>query len=291
MDQVQAQSIADRALVEAWVARETAQLALPPSRIALDPGDVIDLVINGRARSFRLTRVLDKGAREAEAVRAEAAIYAPPLNGIAPPTLTPPPIYGAAVLRLMDLPLLRDTDDGFSPYAAASASPWGGVVVMDSATGSDFVLDTTLGVRATIGETIQPLPAGPTEYWDEGSVLEVKLYAGELASATLEAILSGGTNSLALGTPDGDWEIVQFADAVLTGSQTYRLTKLLRGRLGTEHAIRPSLAIGAPVVLLNEAVAKIDGKPAERLAARFYAYGPQALDMDTSGKSLKGAFF
>ncbi len=44
MDQVQAQSIADRALVEAWVARETAQLALPPSRIALDPGDVISHV-------------------------------------------------------------------------------------------------------------------------------------------------------------------------------------------------------------------------------------------------------
>jgi hypothetical protein len=279
MDQVQAQSIADRALVEAWVARETAQLALPPSHIAIDPGDVIDLVINGRARSFRLTRVLDKGAREAEAVRAEAAIYAPPLNGIAPPTLTPPPIYGAAVLRLMDLPLLRDTDDGFSPYAAASASPWGGVVVMDSATGSDFVLDTTLAVRATLGETIQPLPAGPTEYWDEGSVLEVKLYAGELASATPDTILSGGTNSLALGTPDGDWEIVQFADAVLTGSQTYRLTKLLRGRLGTEHAIRSPLALGAPVVLLNEAVAKIDGKPAERLAARFYRWGPQALDI------------
>ena len=60
----------------------------------------------------------------------------------------------------MDLPLLRDTDDGFSPYAAASASPWGGVVVMDCATGSDFALDTTLAVRATVGETIQPLPAG-----------------------------------------------------------------------------------------------------------------------------------
>ena len=66
---------------------------------------------------------------------------------------------------------------------------------------------------------------------------------------------------------------------MLTGSQTYRLTKLLRGRLGTEHAIRSPLALGAPVVLLNEAVAKIEGKPAERLAARFYRWGPQALDI------------
>jgi hypothetical protein len=67
---------------------------------------------------------------------------------------------------------------------SATADLGGGVVLMDSATGSDFVLDTALAVRATVGETIQPLPAGPTEYWDEGSVIEVKLYAGELASAT-----------------------------------------------------------------------------------------------------------
>jgi hypothetical protein len=39
------------------------------------------------------------------------------------------------------------------------------------------------------------------------------------------------------------------------------------------------LAVGAPVVLLNEAVVKIDGKPAERFAARFYRWGPQALDI------------
>jgi hypothetical protein len=107
----------------------------------------------------------------------------------------------------------------------------------------------------------------------------VKLYTGELASATPDAILAGGTNSLAVRTPDGDWEIVQFADAELTGPQTYRLTKLLRGRLGTEHAIRSPLAIGAPMVLLNEAVAKIDGKSAERLASRFYRWGPQSLDI------------
>lgn len=279
MDQFQAQSIADRALVEAWIERETAQLSLPPSQIALDPGDVIDLAIGGQTRAFRLTRVLDKGERDAQAVRTEAAIYVPPLNGIAPPTITPPPIYGAAILHLMDLPLLRDADDGFSPYAAASSSPWAGVALMDSPTGSDFLLDTTLSVRASVGETIQPFPSGPTDYWDESSVLELKLYTGELASATPDAILAGGANSLAVGTPDGDWEIIQFADAVLTGPQTYRLTKLLRGRLGTEHAIRSPLAIGAPIVLLNEAVAKIDGRAAERLASRFYRWGPQALDI------------
>ena len=57
-------------------------------------------------------------------------------------TLNPPPIHGAAVPQLMDLPLLRGGD--YKPLAppAASASPWVGAVVMESAPGSDFALDT-----------------------------------------------------------------------------------------------------------------------------------------------------
>ena len=38
-----------RALMEAWVGRESAAFRLPPSRLALDPGDVIRLDHDGRA--------------------------------------------------------------------------------------------------------------------------------------------------------------------------------------------------------------------------------------------------
>jgi hypothetical protein len=279
MDQGEAQAIADRMLAEAWIERETARFALPPSRIALDPGDVIDLVVNGRPRAFRLQRITDSGLRAVEAVRTEAAVYSPALNGPAPPRVVTPPVYGAALLRLMDLPLLRETDNGVAPYAAASASPWGGVAVMDSATGSDFATDTLLDVQATLGETLGALVAGPCEYWDEGAVLEVKLYSGELASVSPDTILSGNANSLALGTPDGDWEIIQFADAVLTGPLTYRLSKLLRGRLGTEHAIRAPLLAGAPVVVLDDAVVPVNGSLAKRLSSHFYRWGPPGLDL------------
>lgn len=103
----EAQTIAQRALREIWQGRVTLEAKLPTRAIRIDPTDVIEVPVDGAIRRFRVTRVLDKGAREVEAVRAEAAIYAPPLNGIAPRTLIPPPIYGAAVLRLMDLPLLR----------------------------------------------------------------------------------------------------------------------------------------------------------------------------------------
>jgi hypothetical protein len=266
-------------LAEAWIGRETARLALPPSSIAFDPGDVIEIVVDGRPRAFRIDRIRDAGAREIEAQRAEAAVYGPPLPGIKPPSIGTPPVYGAAVLRIMDLPMLRETDVPWAPYAAASASPWSGIVVLDSATGTGFALDTTLPVRAAMGETLAPFGAGPTVYWDRTNVLAIKLYAGELASRSEDDILAGGANALAIQNPDGDWEIVQFSQAQLTGSGTYNVSTLLRGRLGTEHAMRSPLPAGAPVVLLDGAISQLQTTLAERGQARFYRWGPPGIDL------------
>ena len=52
-----------RALLEEWVGRETASFRLPPSRLALDPGDVVQLDHDGRLTSLRLTSTADAGAR------------------------------------------------------------------------------------------------------------------------------------------------------------------------------------------------------------------------------------
>ena len=52
-----------RALLEEWVGRETASFRLPPSRLALDPGDVVRLDHDGRLAALRLTSVADAGAR------------------------------------------------------------------------------------------------------------------------------------------------------------------------------------------------------------------------------------
>jgi len=278
MDEIQAQAIADRALAEAWIGRETASYALPPSRIDLDAGDVINLTIGGRSREFRVTRITDSWSRAMEAQRCEGAVYAPPLPGIKPPAFEPPPVYGRAILELMDLPMLRDSDVGFAPYVVASATPFAGVTLLDSATGADYALDTVLPVRATIGETVFDFWSGPTNYFDRVNTLRVKLYSGELASLDEETILSGRANALAIKNADGDWEIVQFCTATLVDAGVYDLTKLLRGRLGTEHAMRSPVAAGARVVVLDRAVTQIQAALSERGVARFYKWGPSSLD-------------
>ncbi len=279
MDELQAQTMADRALAEAWIGRETARLGLPPSLVAIDPGDVVDLVVDGRPRSFRLTRISDSGPRSVEAQRTEAAVYATPLPGIAPPAFMPPTVYGRALLEIMDLPLLQESDIACAPYVAASSSPFAGVSVLDSPTGDDFAVDTVLPLKATIGETVFDFYSGPTDYFDVVSRLRVKLYSGELSSAPEATILAGRSNALALHNPSGDWEIVQFCNAALVDTNTYDVTRLLRGRLGTEHAMPPLLPAGATVVVLNTAVDQLQATLSERGQTRFYKWGPSSVDI------------
>ena len=58
-----------RALMEAWSGRETAVFRLPPSRLALDPCDVIALDHDGRQVDMRLVSLADSTFRNVEAPR------------------------------------------------------------------------------------------------------------------------------------------------------------------------------------------------------------------------------
>ncbi|MEF2553583.1 phage tail tube protein [Aurantimonas sp. A2-1-M11] len=64
-----------RALMEAWVGRETAAFRLPPSQLALDPADAIRLEHDGRLVDLRLVSIADAEARGIEAVRQDRATY------------------------------------------------------------------------------------------------------------------------------------------------------------------------------------------------------------------------
>jgi hypothetical protein len=195
-----------------------------------------------------------------------------------PPVFEPPPVYGRAILELLDLTMLRDSDVGYAPYVGASTTPFAGVTLMDSATGTNYAIGTLLPIRATIGETVFDFWSGPTAYFDVVNTLRVKLYSGELASLDEATILSGGANALAIRNADGDWEILQFATATLVDTGVYDLTNLLRGRLGTEHAMRSPVAVGAWVVILDGSIAQIDAALSERGVQRFYKWRPSSLD-------------
>ena len=67
-------------LFEAWAARERAAFTLPPSRLALEPGDIVSFAADGRSRLLRITEIGEHGARDIEARGIDPEIY----SGAAP---------------------------------------------------------------------------------------------------------------------------------------------------------------------------------------------------------------
>ena len=275
-----AQGVADVWLQQAWVERESATLSLPPSLLALDPGDVVEFSLPARAARYRLTALTDVGARAAEAVASEASLYSAttaPVRSYRPATTAS---YGAALAAFMDLPLLTGTETPYAPRVAVAADPWpGGIAFYKSATGEGFALDRIVSRQATIGRTASALMPGTTSRWDRSQKLTVTLASGALSSAGETAVLAGA-NAAALETPEGDFEVIQFRDAVLTAPGTYEISVLLRGQAGTEAAMRAPLAAGARFVLLDAAVSELGLGDAERGLARVWRYGPSVKPMD-----------
>jgi len=275
LEQSDAMGLSDRLLQDAWVMRETAQFALPPSLIALDPADEVLLDAGGRVRRLRITAVDDAGARQVEGVATDPSIYET-LKGAGRATgpletLRRP---GRILMVFLDLPLLSETQNPNAPLIAAYADPWPGTVQVMV----DETVNATLSVPAILGETTADFWSGPLGRWDTVNALGVTLVGGALASAE-DAAVFAGANALAVQNADGGWEIVQFANAELVASGQWRLTRLLRGVRGTEVAMRDPVAAGARVVVLNQALGQLALGAGQARLPHTYIYGPAGLPL------------
>jgi hypothetical protein len=239
-----------RALQEAWVGREAATLTLPPSRLALDPGDVLALTHDGRDYELRLTVLSDGEARGVSAVMQDRDVYDLPPGAATEGAVSSAVVFGTARVEFLDLPQLSEDVSAWYPALAAWARPWpGSVAVYRSASDDGFELQTSFVDRAEFGVTLTDLDAGPASRIDHANVLDIELVSGELASVT-DTQLFAGANALALQSGTG-WEILQAGEVELIGPGQYRLSRLLRGQRGTEAFIAGTLATGTTVVLLD----------------------------------------
>ncbi|MBC9248379.1 glycoside hydrolase/phage tail family protein [Paracoccus sp. 11-3] len=243
-----------RALQEAWAGRESAVFRLPPSRLALDPADVIALTHHGRVQQFRLTAVADAEARGIEAVRQDREAYDLPPGAERPAKLPRAVTFGPPEVILLDLPQLHDDIPAHQPLIAATAKPWPGALAVYRSAGNDgFELVATVRRRANLGRLATDLWPGPTSRFDFGNVLILDLASGQLESVS-DLALFGGANALVVESAPGRWEIVQAGSAELIAPGRYRLKRLLRGQRGTEQAMGNPTPAGARVVMLNEAL-------------------------------------
>ena len=239
---------AERGLLAEGRNRESLEFSLPPSALALEPGDVIALT--GLAEGpFEITEIRDGAVRKVTArtlpapVPVTIAADAPRSAGGSSFAQSRPVVVAA------HLPALPEDATRSRLALAAYAQPWPGAIGIVDGNGGSVA---RLARRAVMGELTAVLAGGPAGIWDRGSTLMVKLYGGHLASLDEVAVLAGA-NRVAVQTDAGDWEIVGFAQADLIAPATYRLSRLQRGQAGTVSAIGTA-AVGRQVMLLDTRV-------------------------------------
>jgi hypothetical protein len=238
-------------LQDLWAGREGAEFALGMKRLALAPGDVIALSLSGRRRLFEIGDLIDTELRQVKARSIDPEVFNVPL--LAPRLKVPaiPAALGPVQVTVLDLPALDSSAPVVLTRLAISANPWpGSVAIWQSSDGLSFEVAAVAAAPTVIGETLDALPAGPTARWDRANSIRVKLYGGALASVSDARVLEGG-NAAAVQNVDGDWEILQFANAELVDGQTWLLSQLLRGQAGSEAAMANPLPAGAPFVVLG----------------------------------------
>lgn len=248
-------AVADAIIADSLASLTTAPISIPLPYARLEAGDVVTVIDEDGVSAYRLRLVRksdESVVHRFEAVVDDAAVVvsAGVTDGDYDPEteVTEP---SATLMLPLDIPLLRDADDGAGYYVAArGVTPtWPGAAVMQSVNGTDYAQVAEIYEKAVMGVTIGSLGdwAGG-HVFDEINTLDVQVGEGELSSATRDTLIRDTTtNALLVGD-----EIIRFVTAELlsTAPNTYRLSRLLRGQRGTEWA-SVDHTDGEPVVLLR----------------------------------------
>lgn len=270
----------EQMLREALSARETLVATLPRSMADIRPGMVLPVDLGGRVVPVIIERMTDGEAIEIEGRLFDGGAFGPVAGAAGRGRGLP--VFGASgvILVPMDLPLLQVLPGvaDWDGYLAAHAQPWpGGVGVIRAASATGSGPSLVLGDLATIGELTTPLPPGRPWTFDPAAEAVVRLYRGALVTRT-RADIAAGENVIAIEHAPGDWEVLQFTAAELTGGNEWTLSDLVRGARGTERLARGTAPAGARVVVIDTAVSAAGLAASEAGLPAWLRYGPVSAD-------------
>jgi hypothetical protein len=272
--------IAEITLYNAWQERINYQLTLPPKYAYLEPTDIIEVKVRGVSHRMRIikTDMVRSGMMKIIAISFNMVTYDFYRNTdyLLPSYELPKPVADT-VMELIDAPPLPNDEvnaEGVLRIAVTgSSSNWQGVAIYQSIDNNeDYRLLGAAAIPSIAGVILEPLPPTSPLIFDYGSTITVQLFAGTLTSVTESALLNGA-NAALIGE-----ELVQFQNAELIGDNRYALSKLLRGRQGSEWAIDTHKA-GESFILLNSRL--ITCKLSSELIGKAISYKAVSI-----GKSL-----
>ncbi|HEX2764110.1 MAG TPA: phage tail protein [Allosphingosinicella sp.] len=254
-----AKALAERRLDALWAERRSAKVNLPPARLAIAAGAVLAIPGKGSWRVVRATLenmvlTLDLVGRAADAGPIPAAAA-----GVA--VVQPDQIHGATRLVLLDVPLGSEdlpSRPRLLVAAAGEGEGWrrAGLLASDDG-GANWREAGDTAPAATMGTAVTVPGPAASALLDLRAAMTVELASTSMwLESRSDAALAAGDNLAALGD-----ELIQFGVAEPIGPRTFRLSRLLRGRRGTEWATAGH-AGGEPFVLIEaESLANVDFPP------------------------------
>jgi len=229
-----AKALAEFRLAALWAGRVTATISAAWRAGPLRPGCHVAIeALPGRWKVARWT--LGPMTVALELVRASAAAFPAPMASPGRATGEPDLPHGPTLIHLLDLPLGDGIGGKPLLFAAAAGEEEGWRRAALSASydlGASWQAAGGTAAPAAIGTALEALAPAGAALFDRDSAVEVELANGAmwLESRDDDALVDGA-NLAALGE-----ELIQFGDAEPLGGRRFRLSRLLRGRRGTEWA-------------------------------------------------------
>lgn len=246
-------------LYTAWSNRNRIKFKTSLKYTRFEPTDLLTVNRGNTSHTLRIVKKDEggNGVIEWDAVSEDAAIYSLDAVGVSalsmPTQAIQTPVYTR--LEMLDIPLLRDVDEGAGCYYAACGyrPGWDGMVLYKSADGgASWGQIAALSDEAVLGNAATALgDFFGGHVVDELNSVTVRLANTglTLAGVSLANLLSGA-NACLLGD-----EVMGFRDATLNADGSYTLTGLLRGLRGTGWAM-PTHAAGDRFVVFTSASAR-----------------------------------
>lgn len=249
-----------------WTEAEGAfQWAVGMQCLDLIPSDVVGLSLRGQVSRARIIGIENTdGSLTLSLIKDRQSSYTSQVTGIPlpQPTAPQPTTMSKAVLAVLDIPGLQDTDDDLNYYTAMSGSTaiWHGAQLQRSLdSGATWVTIDSVTRDVTMGRLTVAMTSVDRNYTDLSNTITVQLFdpANELVGYSDTAFLQE-QGAVAIQLNDGTWEVMQYRDAVDGGDGLWTLSHLQRGRLNT---VSGAHVIGALFVLLSDS--DIKKQPAE----------------------------
>jgi hypothetical protein len=280
----QAKTLSEHRLEALWAARRTAKLHLGWRRADLRPGR--KLRIAEVAGSWSVERVtLDRMIVSLDLVglperEPRSAGESSPGRAVASPDL----VVGQTKLLLLDLPLFGEdkpaTPRLFAAAAGASAGWRRAELLASWDEGASWAPVAGTAGLSTIGAALGALAGAGSELLDTHNSVEVELLSTAMwLESRSDSALCAGANLAVLGD-----ELFQFGAAEPVGERRFRLSRLLRGRRGTEWAAHGHQT--------GEAFALVEAENLTMLAPPLSSLGRvvqiQALGLDDAEEVIVG---